>query len=401
MSGTTPLGRDLFNSQDDLAGSSPDTTIQREVNFVTNNSNNIYQNSTPSETHKVPGSNTGKFVNLSRLKRNRGRGRRLEMATITPVRERAIQAHLQRYRDEHEGAEPPPELEVRLRADPDPRMKTLAELVFEFREAHGVDPPEATMEEWLALGAVPRGYTTRTETENQGSTSNQNSARPQDNSRRVTLNVPSVPSISLLNRNSDFSHSRRSSVYKRGARVDSESSSDEEPEPRPDPRAPTDRTPFSQDRGLMVMTVPIKDVPTFSNIKGDDPRVFISKYERLSSSWSNRARVRDFAQYLEGPAADWFSVLEKDLKGVFALDDEGVQSTAWMELTWHKLKSLFEKEFAEDKAKEILKRNQEPGETGLTYFYKMVNLHTLSGLDLTEKQLAALIVQHMQEEYRG
>jgi len=157
MSGITPFRPDtnLFNSQEDL--SSRDT-LQREVIFNSEIPNDTYENSTPSAEVRIPGSRTGRFVNLDRLKRPRIKGRRLKMSPIGPVRERAIQAHIQRYRDDHEGVDPPPEFEASLRADPDPRMKTLAELVFDFRELHGVNPPEETMEEWIARGAVPRGY---------------------------------------------------------------------------------------------------------------------------------------------------------------------------------------------------------------------------------------------------
>lgn len=141
----------------------------------------------------------------------------------------------------------------------------------------------------------------------------------------------------------------------------------------------------------------------FDSLKGVDSRLFLDKYERFAKScgWTDRQKVDALGQYVEGPAADWLSVLESDFRAEMTLDDEGVQSNKWYEIKWSQLRKLFEKEFAEEKSREILKRTQQPGETGLTYFYKMVKLHQQSGLDFDEKQLAMMITQHLREPYAG
>ncbi len=88
------------------------------------------------------------------------------------------------------------------------------------------------------------------------------------------------------------------------------------------------------------------------------------------------------------------------MKQAFTLDEEGVKSNEWYELSWTELRKLFDKEFAEKKAKEIFRANQKSGETGITYFYRMIKLHQQSKLDLDEEQLATLIIQHMNDTFR-
>jgi hypothetical protein len=105
-------------------------------------------------------------------------------------------------------------------------------------------------------------------------------------------------------------------------------------------------------------------------------------------------------QYLEGAAADWLSVLRNEKLESYTLDEEGVQTTDWHELSWEELKRMFEKEFGEEKEKEIFTRNQASGETGMTFFYKMIKLHQRSQLNLDEGQLATLIISHMTDLYK-
>jgi hypothetical protein len=59
------------------------------------------------------------------------------------------------------------------------------------------------------------------------------------------------------------------------------------------------------------------------------------------------------------------------------------------------------REFSETQAKEIFKKSQSDGETGLTFFYKIIQLHARSKLNLDEKQLVTLIVAHMNPLYKS
>ena len=138
----------------------------------------------------------------------------------------------------------------------------------------------------------------------------------------------------------------------------------------------------------------------FEAERGDDPRIFLDKYEKITSTHSDRARVDGFGNYLKGSALDWITVLEKERRSQIDFDESGVASNEWYELKWETLRELFETEFAENRAKEIFRTNQAAGEAGLTYYYKMLKLHQQSGLDMDEEQLATLIIQHMNENYK-
>jgi len=138
----------------------------------------------------------------------------------------------------------------------------------------------------------------------------------------------------------------------------------------------------------------------FEAERGDDPRLFLDKYEKLTTQLPTRSKVDGLGAYLRGAAADWITVLERDQKEIVDFDNSGVQSNAWYEMTWEKLRSLFEREFAERRDKEIFTTNQGQSESGLTYFYRMLKLHQQSGLDFDEEQLATLIVTHMSDTYR-
>ena len=191
----------------------------------------------------------------------------------------------------------------------------------------------------------------------------------------------------------------------RGARPYKETPVTREPEPRR--RSTPGVTQLGTTGVFPQVTGPIPisfiqsvNLPSFTNLKGEDPRIFLEKYERINGMADDRTKVENLGQYLDGPAADWYSVLRTEFKSNFTLDDEGVQSNEWYELPWTELKRIFEKEFAEEKHKEIFSRNQSAGETGITYFYKMIKLHQQSELNLDESQLAALIIQHMTDNFK-
>jgi len=152
--------------------------------------------------------------------------------------------------------------------------------------------------------------------------------------------------------------------------------------------------------GTPISFIQVTALTPFSSLRGEDPRVFLDKYERLNSAADDRMKVETFGQYLEGPAADWYSVLRNVKQEEVTYAEEGVQSNRWTEMPWEELKRLFELEFAEEKEKEILSLNQGLSETGLTYFYKMIKLHQRSGLNLDEGQLATLLLARMTDPYR-
>jgi len=76
----------------------------------------------------------------------------------------------------------------------------------------------------------------------------------------------------------------------------------------------------------MINFLQQKDLKSFFNAPGEDPREFIEKYERLSVSWEDCTKVENFSQYLEGAAWEWLTVLKNDLKNEVIVNDEGIQS---------------------------------------------------------------------------
>ena len=150
---------------------------------------------------------------------------------------------------------------------------------------------------------------------------------------------------------------------------------------------------------MFVIFIQQKKLKSFSNLANEDPREFVERYEKLSSQWEDRAKVENFATYLEGAASDWLAVLKFDYTNIITISDDGIQSNSWLGLKWPELRRLFEKEFAEERAKQVFEANQRPGETDLNFFYRMLNLHAQSKLDLTEQQLMVLIKQHLNESY--
>lgn len=150
---------------------------------------------------------------------------------------------------------------------------------------------------------------------------------------------------------------------------------------------------------LPMTFLPASAMPSFQNIR-DDPYVFIDKFERLSKTWPERAKVDSFAQFLEEPASSWLVVLQKDHTAELMLDEEGEQSNQWKEMEWEVLKALFLREFAEDRSREVFKRNQKDGELGMSFYYQLINLHSQANLGLDSRELAALIVSHMTPAYR-
>jgi len=135
---------------------------------------------------------------------------------------------------------------------------------------------------------------------------------------------------------------------------------------------------------MFVIFIQQKKLKSFSNLANEDPREFVERYEKLSSQWEDRAKVENFATYLEGAASDWLAVLKFDYTNIITISDDGIQSNSWLGLKWPELRRLFEKEFAEERAKQVFEANQRPGETGLNFFYRMLNLHAQSKLDLTD-----------------
>ena len=138
----------------------------------------------------------------------------------------------------------------------------------------------------------------------------------------------------------------------------------------------------------------------FSSLKGEDALGFISKYERMNALEDDRTKIENFGQHLDGPATDWFSVVQLKLKRDLVTDSSGIQSSKWLELTWSDLKAIFEAEFASRKSNALFTRNQAPGETGMTYFYRMQHLYHISNLGLDEATLADIIIMHMTDNYK-
>ena len=91
----------------------------------------------------------------------------------------------------------------------------------------------------------------------------------------------------------------------------------------------------------------------------------------------------------------WFIVERTDRLAEPLLDGDGNQSNQWQLMRFEVLKARFLKEFGEAQSKEIFKTKQHDGETGMTCFYKMVNLHVRLGVNLDSEQLAALIISNM------
>jgi Zinc knuckle len=151
---------------------------------------------------------------------------------------------------------------------------------------------------------------------------------------------------------------------------------------------------------LPTAFLPSSSVPNFQNQKGDDPYIFLDRYDRLSGGWPDRTKVDQFGQFLDEPAASWFAVLQKDHMAEPMVDSDGQQSNQWKEMTWGNLKAFFLLEFAENRNMEVFKRNQKDGETGLTFFYQIVNLHSQASVGLDAGKLSALIISHMTTPFK-
>jgi len=83
---------------------------------------------------------------------------------------------------------------------------------------------------------------------------------------------------------------------------------------------------------MFVNFIQQKELKSFSNLANEDPREFVERYERLSSQWGDRAKVENFATYLEGAASDWLTVLKFDYTNTMTISDEGIQSNSWLDL---------------------------------------------------------------------
>jgi hypothetical protein len=59
----------------------------------------------------------------------------------------------------------------------------------------------------------------------------------------------------------------------------------------------------------------------------------VAIYERLNAMPDDRTKVENLVQHLEGPAADWLTVLQDDLKSKFILDEYGFQTSQRNEIS--------------------------------------------------------------------
>ena len=188
----------------------------------------------------------------------------------------------------------------------------------------------------------------------------------------------------------------------RGARVPPETPDFElrplSPLPEPNDREMA-RAVFESRQNYPMSILPPTALPCFKSLS-DDAYVFMDKYEKLAVGWPDKMKIQYFPQYLEEPALSWFNVERTDRIAEPALDSEGNQSNQWAQMRWLFLKSLFLKEFGESQSKEVFKTRQSDHETGMTFFYKMINLHMRSGVNLDSEQLAALIISNMTIAYR-
>jgi hypothetical protein len=62
--------------------------------------------------------------------------------------------------------------------------------------------------------------------------------------------------------------------------------------------------------------------------QGDEeshPSKFFKDYEKMATSWSNKAKIDNLGQYLEGAISDWLKILENELKEEVTMNEQGVQ----------------------------------------------------------------------------
>jgi hypothetical protein len=193
-----------------------------------------------------------------------------------------------------------------------------------------------------------------------------------------------------------------------GAKIrDDDSDDDEELVTRS--RKPSDNyRPFSsfnpqqptfQQGPMTVSFIQQKAIKSFDGLPTADPSRFLKDYEKMATSWSEKAKVDNLGQYLEGAASDWLEILENELKEELTYDDQGKKSNRWLDLKWSQLKRLFEKEYLTEKVQELLACRQGPDETGVTYFYRACRMHSNSGIGLEESPLIKFIVDHMSPQY--
>lgn len=143
------------------------------------------------------------------------------------------------------------------------------------------------------------------------------------------------------------------------------------------------------------------EIGRFRGTPGTDGSQFLKNYEQMTVNWSDQSRVDSFAHFLREDASDWLETIEQDMKQEVTFNEQGIQSNAWLDLTWLQLKRLFEKEYLEDKVKSFITCRQAPSELGQTYFYRIAKLHMRSGLGLPEDSMTKMIVEHMQPQYQS
>jgi len=101
----------------------------------------------------------------------------------------------------------------------------------------------------------------------------------------------------------------RKSLYSQ----EKESDEDEEMSQSPAPQS----NGFSMPGGSMFPFTPLmapRPIRSFDGLPASDANHFLRAYERMTTGMSAEMKKNGFSQHLEGPAADWFDVIETRLK---------------------------------------------------------------------------------------
>jgi hypothetical protein len=124
-------------------------------------------------------------------------------------------------------------------------------------------------------------------------------------------------------------------------------------------------------------------------------REFIQNYEVLSMTWTEEDRCHKLGQYLKGPSAHWFEFMQKEstVRNRFfgSIDKK----------KWDDMRSAFLGEFDNSGGIEWYTTTQSPGELGLSFLYRALNLYgSTVELEYKDSYLVEIIVEKLTPWYK-
>jgi len=87
---------------------------------------------------------------------------------------------------------------------------------------------------------------------------------------------------------------------------------------------------------MVVSFIHKRPIKSFRRLPDENAARFIKEFQTLGATWNNRAKVDNFSQYLKefkDGADDRLELIENELKAVSILDNDGVHSNRWLDLS--------------------------------------------------------------------